>query len=82
MLRRRRLLPPAQFTLADKVRLVLGVVILMLGIVLLWRMLPLGLTPQALVVCAAFIGFGSYRLWLGYTRLREYYQEQATKPRR
>lgn len=82
MLRRHRLLPPAQFTLGDKVRLALGVVILVLGIVLPWRMLPLGLTPQALVVSAAFIGFGLFRLWLGYTRLREYYQGQKTKPRK
>ncbi len=82
MLRRRRILPPTQFTLADKVRLAMGVVILTLGIVLLWRMLPLGLTPPALVVCAAFIGFGSYRLWLGYTRLSDYYQGRATKSRR
>ncbi len=82
MLRRHRLLPATQFTLGDKVRLALGVVILVLGIVLLWRVLPLGLTPQALAVSAAFIGFGLFRLWLGYTRLRVYYQGQKTKPRK
>ncbi len=72
MIRRRGLLPPTEFTLGDKVRLTLGVVILLLGFILLWRMLPLGLTPQALVVSAAFIGFGVYRLWLGYSRLKEW----------
>lgn len=64
--------PPTEFTIGDKMRLALGALILLLGFALLWRTLPLGLTPQALVVSAAFIGFGVYRLWLGYTRLREW----------
>jgi uncharacterized membrane protein HdeD (DUF308 family) len=82
MVRRHRLSPPSQFTLGDKLRLVMGTLILLLGFTLLWRTLPLGLTPQALVVGAAFIGFGVYRLWLGYTRLREYFRWQATKSRK
>ncbi len=72
MMRRQNLLPPTQFTAGDKLRLLLGFVILVLGVVLLWRTLPLGLSVQAIVVSAAFIGFGSYRLWLGYTRLKQF----------
>lgn len=72
MVRRQRLLPPTEFTTGDKVRLVMGTLILLLGIVLLWRTLPLGVSPQAILVSAAFIGFGVYRLWLGYTRLRDW----------
>jgi hypothetical protein len=72
MIRRRAVLPPTRFTLGDRVRLVLGVVILLLGIVILWRAIPYGVTAQVVVVVAAFVGFGVYRLWLGYTRLREW----------
>ena len=72
MMRRQKLAPPRQFTLGDKLRLGLGMVILVLGIVILWRMLPYGLTPQSIVVGAAFIGFGVYRLGLGYTRLKQF----------
>ncbi len=82
MLRRHRVIPASQFTLGDKVRLVMGTIILILGIALLWRTLPLGVSPQALLVSAAFIGFGTYRLWLGYTRLRQYSRSQATKSRK
>jgi hypothetical protein len=53
-------------------RIALGALILVLGIVILWRTLPLGMTIQGIVVGVAFIGFGVYRLWLGYTRLKEW----------
>ncbi len=72
MAQQQRLAPPTLFTIGDKLRLATGAMILVLGIVLLWRMLPLGITWQAILVSAAFIGFGVYRLWLGYTRLKEY----------
>jgi hypothetical protein len=71
MVRQQKLLPPTQFTLGDKVRLAMGVLILLLGIALFWRTLPLGVSPQAILVSGAFIGFGVYRLWLGYTRLKQ-----------
>lgn len=72
MKRYKSLPPPVAFTLGDKIRLLTSVLILALGIVLLWRTLPIAFTPQAVLVGAAFIGFGIYRLWLGVTRLREW----------
>jgi len=78
-MRKQILPPPTQFTLGDKARLALGPVILLLGILILWRTLPLGVTPQALVVGLAFIGFGAYRLWLGYSRLKEWKKRGSEK---
>jgi uncharacterized membrane protein len=71
-MRKQILPPPTQFTLGDKARLALGSVTLVFGVVILWRTLPLGVTPQAIVVGFAFIGFGAYRLWLGYSRLKQW----------
>ncbi|MDE3090003.1 MAG: hypothetical protein KGJ80_11535 [Chloroflexota bacterium] len=72
MMRRPNLPPPTAFTFSDKMRIALGALILLLGIVILWRTLPLGVTPQGIVVGMAFIGFGVYRLWLGYSRLKRW----------
>lgn len=72
MARGQKLPPPTAFTPGDKLRLASGALILLLGLVLLWRFLPLGLTLQMILVCGAFIGFGVYRLGLGYTRWRTY----------
>ena len=71
-MRRPNLPPPIAFTFSDKMRIAVGALILGLGIVILWRTLPLGVTPQGIVVGMAFIGFGVYRLWLGYTRLKQW----------
>jgi len=71
-MRKQALPPPTEFTVGDKVRLVLGGVILALGVVILWRTLPLGVTLQTVVVGVGFIGFGAYRLWLGYSRLKQW----------
>jgi len=71
-MRKQALPPPTQFTMGDKARLVLGGVILVLGVVILWRTLPLGVTLQAIVIGLGFIGFGAYRLWLGYSRLKQW----------
>jgi len=71
-MRKQALPPPTQFTWGDKARLVLGGIILALGVVILWRTLPLGVTLQAIIVGLAFIGFGAYRLWLGYSRLKQW----------
>jgi len=69
---RQALPPPTQFTRGDKARLASGGVIFVLGVVILWRTLPLGVTLQAIVVGLGFIGFGAYRLWLGYSRLKQW----------
>lgn len=70
---RKRTLPiPTDFTLADRLHIALSVLILAVGFAILWRMLPLGLNVQAVVVSLAFVGFGVYRLWLAITRLREW----------
>jgi len=71
-MRKQVLPPPTQFTRGDKARLALGGVILALGVVILWRTLPLGVTLQAIVVGLGFIAFGAYRLWLGYSRLKQW----------
>jgi hypothetical protein len=67
----RKLPPPTKFTITDKYKLTLGVMALILGIVILWRTIAIAISPPALVVGFAFIGFGGYRLWLGYTRLKQ-----------
>ncbi len=79
MLRPRKLPPPTAFTFGDKMRLLLSVMMIALGVVLFARVLPLGLNVPALLVCAAFIGFGVYRLGLGYTRWKDYTQSRQTK---
>jgi hypothetical protein len=71
-MRKPNLPPPIAFTFGDKMRIAMGALILLFGIVILWRTLPLGVTPQGIVVGIAFIGFGVYRLWLGFTRLKRW----------
>ncbi len=67
-MRKQTLAPPTQFTRSDKARLALGALTIILGVVILWRTLPIAFSAQAIVVGFAFVGFGVYRLWLGYTR--------------
>ena len=67
----RKLPPPTKFTIIDKYKLVLGVIAIALGVVILWRTIPVAISPPALMMGIAFIGFGVYRLWLGYTRLKQ-----------
>jgi uncharacterized membrane protein HdeD (DUF308 family) len=51
--------------------LLLGVIAIALGVVILWRTLAIAVSPPALMVGFAFLGFGVYRLWLGYSRLKQ-----------
>ncbi len=67
-MRKQTLPPPTQFTLGDKMRLALGALTIALGVVILWRTLPIAFSVQAVLVSLALIGFGVYRLWLGFTR--------------
>ena len=64
--------PPTQFTLGDRYRLMLGAAAIVLGVVILWRTVPVAISPPAILIGLAFIGFGVYRLWLGYTRLKQW----------
>ncbi len=73
MFHKHRLPPPTNFTLGDKLRLALGGVMILLGIVVLWRTLPIAFSLQAILVSALFIAFGTYRLWLGYTRWKAWH---------
>lgn len=70
-MRRHNLPPPTRFTLSDKYRLMLGFAAVLLGIVILWRTLPIAISPPAILIGLGFICFGAYRLWLGYTRLKQ-----------
>ena len=67
----RKLPPPTKFTIIDKYKLLLGVIAIILGGVILWRAIVVSISPPAVMVSAAFICFGVYRLWLGYTRLKQ-----------
>ena len=67
----RKLPPPTKFTITDKYKLFLGVVAVILGVVILWRAIVVAISPPAVMVSTAFIGFGVYRLWLGYTRFKQ-----------
>jgi hypothetical protein len=41
-------------------------------VVILWQTVAIAVSPPALMIGIAFIGFGVYRLWLGYTRLKQF----------
>ncbi len=71
-MRRHTLPPPTQFTLADKYRIALGAAAIILGVVILWRTVTIAISPPAILVGLAFVGFGVHRLWLGYTRLKQW----------
>lgn len=71
---RRSLPPPVKFTLADRYRIVLGVLAIVIGIVMLYRMVttPGAISLPAVVVAIAFVGFGAHRSWMARIRYREY----------
>ena len=79
---RRQLVPPPQrATWADAYRFSLGFVMIVLGIVILARSwaaqvvtpqagTPSGVTPPAVLMSLAFVGFGMYRVYVGVVRYR------------
>ena len=67
----RKLPPPTKFTITDKYKLLIGVIAIILGVVILWRTISVAISPPGLIVGFAFLGLGVYRLWLGYTRLKQ-----------
>ena len=68
----RNIPPPTQFTLGDKYRFVLATLYILLGIIILARTIPIAISPPAIMLGLAFIGFGAYRWWLGLTRLKQW----------
>ncbi len=67
----RKLPPPTKFTITDKYKLLLGVIAIVLGVAIFWRAIAIEMSVPAVMVSVAFICFGVYRLWLGYTRLKQ-----------
>jgi len=53
----------AMFTRADAFRTVMSILMVILGVVILVRTLPLGVHLQALLVGLGFVGLGAYRLF-------------------
>lgn len=53
---------PPRFTAADVYKTLTSVLMVVMGIVILARTLPLGLHLQALLVGFGFLGLGAYRL--------------------
>lgn len=73
----RRALPtPERFSIADLVRVILGVLMIPLGVIILVRTLSVGATALAVMVGATFVTFGVYRLWLAWSRYRLYRQRK------
>ncbi len=52
----------ATFTWVDAFRTVISVLMVVLGIAILARTLPLGVHLQALLIGLGFVGLGAYRL--------------------
>lgn len=50
------------FTWVDAFRTIISVLMIVLGVVILARTLPLGVHLQALLIGLGFVGLGAYRL--------------------
>ncbi len=65
--------PPQRATWADLYRIGLGALMIPLGVTILVRtLLAHIITPAAILMGLAFIGFGAYRLYVGFVRYRMY----------
>lgn len=73
---RRPLPAPEQFTAADALHIVLGLLMIPLGIVILIRTLSIAVTASGVLVGGAFVAFGVYRLWLAVKRYCLYRQNK------
>ena len=68
----RKLPPPTKFTITDKYKLLLGVIALILGAVILWRAIAVAISlPAVHGQRSRSSVLEVYRLWLGYTRLKQ-----------
>jgi hypothetical protein len=61
---------PPRYTAADAYQTLTSVLMVIMGIVILVRTLPLGVHLQALLVGLGFVGLGVYRLWFVVSYLR------------
>ncbi len=69
---RRPLRQPELLTAGDVLRLILAALMIPLGGIILVRTLSLAPTVMGMLVGCSFMGFGGYRLWLGWSRYRLY----------
>ena len=76
-MRRRPLPAPEQLTTRDVLHVVLAALMAPLGVVILVRTLAIAPTVLGVLVGAAFIGFGVYRLWLAGSRYLAYRQNKG-----
>ena len=75
--------PPAKVTWSDAYRMGLGLLMIPLGITILVRAFSVGIvTPLAVLMGLAFIGFGVYRLYVGIVRYRMYKREASDVKRK
>ncbi len=71
---------PEHLTVADICRIVLGLVAVPLGAVILYRSATAGaLTPPAILLGVAFMGFGCYRTWFAAHQYRAFRAAQGKK---
>jgi hypothetical protein len=73
---RKPLPQPELLTAGDVMRLVLAALMIPLGAIILIRTFAVAPTILGALVGCSFVGFGSYRLWLGCSRYRLYRQKK------
>jgi uncharacterized membrane protein HdeD (DUF308 family) len=78
---RNPILPPEQFTAADRFRIGLGLLMIPLGVIILVRTLAIDVTVPGVLIGFAFVAFGVYRLWTAWSRYRLYRQSKREKAR-
>ena len=78
---RRPLPAPEEFTVADRLRIALSGLMIVLGVIILVRTLSVGATALGVLAGGAFVAFGVYRLWLGWTCYRLYRQSKGASER-
>ncbi len=81
MLKGRQLPPPQKFTLRDVLQILLGIIMVPLGLVILYRTWAAGAILPAILIGGAFIAFGIYRTLFAYGRIRWYLQSRGVTKR-
>jgi hypothetical protein len=63
--------PPEKATAADAYRVFLGILMVPLGVVILYRTLSMGIiTPTSILLSVVLIAFGLYRTYVAVVRYR------------